>query len=501
MKILEKINNVFKNIIQKINNYQTKILNGKKINKPVVIITLINIIFTILLTVSICKLNLIPLKYLILILVILIIMNIAILLLISRKKKWLKYIGYGLTAILIVMNSTGIYYISKTNQFLDNAFNNATNTYTNTYYIVTLNNDKYKELSNIKILGYYKNIPAIDEALQKFDEIYKVGKEDYNEFTELLKDLNAKKFDATIIEASLYEVLTKESNVMPEKDYKIIYQFDLKIEEEVEEIKDDGNNFSIYIGGTDFTEKNNDFNMVVTINVKTHKILLTSIPRDYYVMVNGKGMKDILGYAGYSGIQTSRKTVEDLFQTNIDYFVKINTDSLVGLVDTLGGIEYCSDVSFTTTHAMVRGTYDDTKGQKLYVEKGCRNYNGIQILTISRERLAFSGGDNQRQKNCQNIMVSIFKKMLRPENLTNYTNILNAVSNLYTTNIPRELVSELAKDTIDNGASWSIEQQTVTGSGNRGYVHMGTVQDYITVPNQESINQAIANINKIKAGK
>lgn len=498
MKLIDKMKEIIKKINTK-NNFKSNVT--RKLNIPVIVLTAVNFIFTLLLIISICKLNLIPFKYIVLIVLLLLIMNVGILLLISRKKHWIKYIGYGLTVILILMSSIGIYYISKTNRFLNKAFNNASNFYTNTYYIVTLNDEKYKELSDVKILGYYKNIPAVDEALQKFDEIYKVGKEDYEEFTELLRDFSAKKFDATIIESSLYDVLTKESNVMHEKDYKIIYQFDLKIEEEVEEIKDDGNNFSIYIGGTDFTEKNNDFNMVVTINVRTHKILLTSIPRDYYVTINGKGMKDILGYAGYSGIQTSRKTVEDIFQTNIDYFVKINTDSLVGLVDTLGGIEYCSDASYTTTHAMVRGTYDDTKGQKLYVEQGCRTYNGIQILTISRERLAFPGGDNQRQKNCQNIMISIFKKMLRPENLTNYTNILNAVSNLYTTNIPRELVSELAKDTIDNGASWSIEQQTVTGSGNRGYVHMGTVQDYITVPNQESINAAIANINKIKAGK
>ena len=495
MKWLEKMKNTIMNWKNSENNKK------RKLNIPVILFTVLNVLFTLILIISICKLNLIPIKYVLLIIFLLLIINVGSLLLMSRKKAWMKYIGYGLSILIIVISSIGIYYISKTNRFFNQAFNNATNTYTNTYYIVTLNNDKYQELSDVRILGYYVNIPSISEALQKFDETYKVGKEEYDEFTELLRDLNAKKFDATIIEASLYDVLTKESTVMPEKDYKIIYQFDLEIEEEVEEIVDDGNNFSIYIGGTDFTEKNNDFNMVVTINVRTHKILLTSIPRDYYVMVNGMGMKDILGYVGYSGIQTSRKTVEDIFQTNIDYFVKINTSSLVGLVDTLGGIEYCSDVSYTTTHAMVMGTYDDTKGQKLYVQQGCINYNGIQILTISRERKAFAGGDRQRQINCQNIMISIFKKMLRPENLTNYTNILNAVSNLYTTNIPRELVTELAKDTIDNGANWSIEQQSVTGTGNSAYVHLGTVKDYVMIPDQESIDAAIANINKIKAGK
>ena len=490
MKLLEKMKHL------EIKNNSK--ISTRKLNIPVIVVTIINIIFTLVFIMHICKLNLLPLKYIVLIILVSIMMNFGILLLVSRKKTWLKYIGYGWTVFFILVNSIGVYYISKTNHFLNRAFNNATNSYTNTYYVVTLNQEKYKELTDVKILGYYQNIPEIDDALQKLDESYKIEREKYST---LLRDMNGKKVDATIIEASLYNVLTKESNIMHEKDYKKIYEFHITVQEQVDEIKDDGNHFSIYIGGTDFTEKNNDFNMVVTINQKTHKILLTSIPRDYYVMVNGKGMKDILGYAGYSGIQTSRKTVEDIFETNIDYFVQINTNSLIGLVDTLGGIEYCSDVAYTTTHAVITGSYDDTQGEKLYVQRGCRTYNGIQILTISRERLAFPGGDKQRQINCQNIMISIFKKMLRPENLANYTNVLNAVSNLYTTNIPRKIVTDLAKDTIDNGVAWTIEQQSVSGSGSRGYVHMGTVQDYVMIPNPDSIQSAIANINKIKAGR
>lgn len=66
------------------------------------------------------------------------------------------------------------------------------------------------------------------------------------------------------------------------------------------------------------------------------------------------------------------------------------------------------------------GDYDDTKGKKLTVSKGCRTYSGIEILTIARERKAFVDGDRQRQKNCQDIMISIFKKMANADNITNY---------------------------------------------------------------------------------
>ena len=127
-------------------------------------------------------------------------------------------------------------------------------------------------------------------------------------------------------------------------------------------------------------------------------------------------------------------------------------------------------------------------------------YNGIQILTIARERKAYQDGDRQRQKNCQEIMISIFNKMTKVENLTNYSKILDSVSNLYTTNIPPELVQELAKQTLD-GTKWSISQQSVTGRDSRGNVHLSSVMDYVMVPNTDSVNEASLKIKMIEAGK
>ena len=186
---------------------------------------------------------------------------------------------------------------------------------------------------------------------------------------------------------------------------------------------------------------------------------------------------------------------------NIDYYMKINTDSIVGLVDTLGGVQFCNNGSaFTTTHALVQGTYDDTKGKKLTVPSGCRTYNGIQILTIVRERLAFPDGDRQRQKNCQQVMINIFKKMASAGTITNYYNVLNAVSNLYTTNLSRDMITSIANETID-GASWTFEQQSVTGYDSSGYVHMGTVKDYVMRPDEDSVAASTANIKKVQSGK
>lgn len=475
-------------------------MKKRKANKKIIIFSIINLIFTILLSYFMISLNIIPTKYLILIIGVLLGIDLISIILIKNKKKAVRGIGYFISILMVLISSIGTYYISTTNNFLNKAFDNAVKTYTNTYYIVALKNSELEEISDLKdeSVGYYEAIPNIEEALKELNKKVAIKEEKYDDILSLLKDLKLKKISATIIEENIYKALTENS--INHDDYKIVGQFDLEVEEEQEEIVDDGNSFSVYIGGVDFTEKNTDFNMVVTINKKTHKILLTSLPRDYYVTISGKGMKELLGYVGYFGINTSRKTVEDIFGINIDYYIKINTESIVGLVDTLNGVQFCSNSSYTTTHAMIMGDYDDTKGKKLTVTKGCRTYSGIEILTIARERKAFADGDRQRQRNCQDIMISIFKKMANADNITNYSNILNAVSNLYTTNLSKDIVTELARDTV-NGASWTFEQQSVTGRDSSGYVHMGTVKDYVMIPNTDSIAVAQEKMKKIISGK
>jgi LCP family protein required for cell wall assembly len=205
-------------------------------------------------------------------------------------------------------------------------------------------------------------------------------------------------------------------------------------------------------------------------------------------------MKDLLGYAG--GVNNSIGVMENLFNVDVNYFLKVNTHSIIGLVDTLGGLEFCSDKSFTTTHALITDTYDDTKGPKLNVKKGCHTYSGIEILTISRERKAYSDGDRQRQKNCQAIMISLFKKMASLNSLTNFSNVLNKVSELYSTNIPQNLVTEIAKSAID-GNTWTFDQQSVTGSDSSDFVHLGTVKDYVMRPNQDSVSNASAKMKSV----
>ena len=283
------------------------------------------------------------------------------------------------------------------------------------------------------------------------------------------------------------------------EDYLFLHSFELTFQVENTEVGEVGESFNIYVGGNDFTGSLMDFNMILTVNMQKHQILMTSIPRDYYIPVNGmNGRKDTLSFMGAlgNGIETNRKSLEEFFGINLGYYIKINTKSLVSIVNEVGGIDYCSDISFWTTHAKILDSYDDTKGEKLYVKKGCQHLNGIETLTVARERLAFPGGDRQRQKNCQEIIKAIFKQLLSTNTITNYNNILNSLSDLYQTNIPREKITDLLYETI-NGANWQFQEQSVNGSDGQNYVRLTNILSYVMNPNMDTVNSAIVKIKEV----
>lgn len=468
----------------------------KKIRISFIIKTVIIILLVLLGTIALIDMNkigVLPTKYLIMSIIFIILLIALAGLLMFLKKTWKNIIGYVLSGLLIIGFGIGIYYLKTTNDFLDNNFSTETITYSSEYYIVSLNNDMYTE-KNIKEVYYYGDLPNFDVLSKKYKD-YKYILGDDIEY--LINKLGT---DVTymVIEKNTYHLFFDMMSDYDVNNYKILKTLNIDVTEEIkksEEIKD--NKINIYIGGTDFTNQFYDFNMVITINTDTHEVLLTSIPRDYYITVAGKGRRDILGYHGVWGVNTQIGSLNNLLDININYYVKINTHSLVGLVNTLGGLEFCNNYkAYTSTHSLVLDTYSDNK-EKLYVKKGCNYYNGIEILTIARERLAYPGGDRDRQKNCQRILISLFNKLTKMSNLLKYNDILNAVSALYTTNIPRDLITSNVKDMIDNKTKWTFKTQSLNGGDSRNFVHLSNIKDYVMEPYQDSINNARNNIKSL----
>ena len=115
--------------------------------------------------------------------------------------------------------------------------------------------------------------------------------------------------------------------------------------------------------------------MIVTVNPNTKKILLTSIPRDYYVTLANMQKKDKLTHSGIAGPENTVKTMAKFLGTDINYYARVNFTSLVTMVDALGGITVNVDRDFSA------GGYT--------YKLGLQQMNGKEALAYSRERHSF----------------------------------------------------------------------------------------------------------------
>lgn len=454
------------------------------------IISLISVIISILLIIFIVKLGILPGGYLSIAIIIIILVNLLGIILINKDKA-LKIVGIAILVLLFILSSIFIFYLSSTNNFFDKSFENAHNTYKTTYYVVCKKDSNYKKISDLKAktINYYESEANIDKAITKLNNKVRINKNGYSDISLMFSDLLVDDTKVVLISEGAYNLLFDIDKNLSKDNYKVLYKFSVTSKMRLKQTsKDDVIN--IFVGGLDFTNTNMDLNMLITINTKSRKILLTSIPRDYYIEVDGyNGKKDTLSYMGALGIDTNVRSVEKLFGIKIDYYLSIKTNSLVSLVDEVGGINYCSEHEYTTTHAMILNSYNDSQGRKLHVKKGCQHLNGIETLTIARERKAFPGSDRQRQINCQNIVVDIFDSMKSINTITNYNKILTSVGNLYETNIPKKVTKNLIKKTINN-PNWEIESQVLDGDDTHDYVHMTNLIDWVMYPNIDSVNQA-----------
>ena len=169
----------------------------------------------------------------------------------------------------------------------------------------------------------------------------------------------------------------------------------------------------------------------------------------------------------------SRQTLEDLYGTNIDAYVRVNFSSLVEIIDALGGVEVYSDYDFKTFHT------------------GANYVDGKQALVFARERYSFAEGDRQRGKNQQRVVEAIIAKMNNPENILNYKRILNAVQGAVETNISRDGLTKIANHQLDTLSTWNVESISVDGTGASAATYsMGPQQLYVMMPNQETVDIA-----------
>ena len=369
---------------------------------------------------------------------------------------------------------------------------------TEDYYVITLNNGKLNKIEDIdgKNLHVFSTTEDYEDVKNDISSKVKVTFKEDESLEKLAKDILSWKSYVALVSASQYEMI-KDDNEGFDTKTKIIYTVSHKIKNaDTSDINDKNSNlnikngtFNVYISGIDTSGKisnvsRSDANILATVNTKTRTVLLTSIPRDYYVTLHFKNAKDKLTHSGIYGIKETVSTVEDLFDTDINYYVRVNFTTLIKLVDTLGGIDVNSDYAFKSS-----------SGPSFV--KGINHLNGEKALAFSRERYSFADGDRQRVKNQQIVMEAIMKKVLNSTTiLTKYTSILNSLSGSFQTNIAQEDISKLVKDQLNDMSGWKFETISVNGTGaSQTTYSAGSQKLYVMIPDMSTVEAAKTKIN------
>lgn len=464
------------------------------------LLTTILLILSIIFIFSIYHINILTTKYLLILLGIILLLDIILIFRITRKK--IKPLSYIFTIIIIIILSLGTYYILKTNNILE-GFNKNYTTYN--YKLLVLKENNYDNITDInnKTLGYYKTeTEETSKSLEKINNIINTENIPYEDIYTLAEDLLKNKVDSILVEESYLNIITENSDNSPNIDnfkdkIKIIYSFTIviKLKNTTKDANVTKESFNVYISGIDTygsvsSVSRSDVNMIATINPKTHQVLLTSIPRDYYVTLhNTKGYKDKLTHAGLYGVDMSIQTLEDLLDIEINYYIKVNFTSIIDIVDSLDGVTVYSDYNFTS-----RDGYNYVKGYN-YV-------NGEEALSFVRERYAFTEGDRQRIKNQQALIEALYRKCTSKSIITKYNSLLNSISGSFVTNISSDRITSLAKMQLSNNYNWTITTNSLDGTNSSNYTYsIPNQKSYVMEPNETSIEKARKLIEEVINGE
>jgi len=412
-----------------------------------------------------------------------------------KTKKVQRILAFILSLIVGGAYIMGTRYLVGTMNFMSQI---TTISSTDEYYVVVRDDDMFNELADIagETVHAYRSV-SFEEAMENLQSRVEVSVVPEADLNSMIEDLLDGTINVTLLSAGSYDAYNESSDSFD--DYtKIIDKF--KITREMKDISKpvsvSDQSFNIYITGIDThgpigVTARSDVNMIATVNPNTRTILLTSIPRDYYVLLPDVGAYDKITHTGLYGANYTIEAVENLLDIDINYYVKVNFTTVVTLVDAIGGIDLWSDYTFVTNKT---GFY--------FVEGLNENVGGEAALAFARERYSFQDGDFQRNKNQQIVMKAIINKVSQNSVLIgNYTGILGAIEDNLEMNMAADTLKELIRMQTEDMSAWNIVNQNIVGATSSEYCY--TFGQYLSVvlQDQNSMNEAVARINAVMAGE
>lgn len=215
---------------------------------------------------------------------------------------------------------------------------------------------------------------------------------------------------------------------------------------------------SILLLGTDTGDLGRDYKgrtdtmIIMTINPKTKKTTMTSIPRDMYVNLPDypkySPAKINAAYA-FGGVKESINVVQKEFNVPIDYYVLVNMGGLKKAINQVGGVDVTSPLTFTYNGSSF------TAGKSEHM-------NGQTALNFSRMRYDDPKGDYGRQERQRLVITALLRKSISYKTVLNKS-FLDSISNESKTDMMFSQMTKLALNY--RNAAKTVKSDNVQGTG------------------------------------
>ncbi len=333
--------------------------------------------------------------------------------------------------------------------------------------------DKYKLKEKNEIIEYSDTITLISALAKNEVDIIFISS-NYKTMFDKVEGIDKTK---EIIEIATYEKSYKKSEIEGE---------DTNTGAKVTEP------FTVLLLGADSddTSFNGDTIMLVTFDPNTLHATMFSIPRDTYVTMACGGNQTKITHAAWGGVKCMVRTVENFTGIDIDYYVKINFNGLIDLVNALGGITVDVPMDFCESNA------DRWQGPdyEICLNKGVQRLTGEQALALARHRKTLPLGDFQRGQNQQLVVEGMLNELKSIRTVKDFYNILDILStNLDTSMSPEDILSfyNVGKNILlkDEDVKINITKTFLTGYDL--YIYEGSGYSYTFQHYTQSLNDII----------
>ncbi|WP_027965366.1 LCP family protein [Halalkalibacillus halophilus] len=256
------------------------------------------------------------------------------------------------------------------------------------------------------------------------------------------------------------------TNVYKEADQAVTESFeDLErgnvSEKRDQEVDPEVDNISVlFVGIDDATSRTDEANLadaliLATFNKDDNSINMVSIPRDSYVDVPYQLEKDKINHThAYDGLDGTVTAVEDLLDIPVDYYVRLDFQAFVEVVDAIDGIP------FDVPYDLEESNSNDEKGE-IVLRQGKQILNGEEALAIARTRK--NDNDLKRGERQMEVVETILDETLSFSSITKYNSIIQSVGSNMNTNLAFNQLVDMHKY-VTSKDGLNIEQHQLNGS-------------------------------------